>query len=107
MWSKVWGANNSERLFEGLIRYKKHKDLESKRLKTWCPSAFLYQFIIMDFTTKNDSVRPTASVEGDKDESLNGVYLEVVDSPMMTPTLLHETEASKAMTSNMDYTMPA
>ena len=47
------------------------------------------------------------SVEGDKDEKLNDVYFEVVDSPTMTPALLHETEASKAMLSNMDYTMLA
>ena len=61
----------------------------------------------MDFTTMNNNVRPTASGEGDKDESLNAVYLEVVDTPTMTPALLNNTEASKAMMSNMDHAVPA
>ena len=65
------------------------------------------QFIIMDFETKNNNVRPTASVEGEKDESLNAVYLEVLDSPTMTHALLHDTEASKAMTSDLGYTVSA
>ena len=61
----------------------------------------------MDFNKKNNDVRRTASGEGDKDESLNAVYIEVVDSPTMTPALLYDTEASIAMTSNMDHTVTA
>ena len=65
----------------------------------------MYQFIIMDFSTKDDKIRPTASGEGDKDESLNAVLLEVVDMPTMTPALLYDTEASKVMMSDMDQTV--
>ena len=61
----------------------------------------------MDFATKVDNSWPTASVEGDKDEKLNDVLLEVVDAPMMTSALLYDTEASKAMISNMDQTVSA
>ena len=61
----------------------------------------------MDFNKKNNDGRRTASMEGDKDESLNAVYIEVVDSPTMTPALLYDTEATIAMTSNMDHTVTA
>ena len=63
----------------------------------------------MDFATKDDNIQPTASVEGDKDEKLNDVLLEVVDAPTMTSALLYDTEASKAMISigNMDQTVSA
>ena len=59
----------------------------------------------MDFGTKNINLYPTALVEGDKDETLNTVNLEVVDSLTMTAALLHDTEASKAFMPNMDYTI--
>ena len=36
---------------------------------------------------------------------MNTVNLEVVDSMTMTATLLHDTEASKAIMSNMEYTV--
>ena len=42
-----------------------------------------------------------------KDESLNAVYLEGEDTPTMTPALLNDTDASKAMMSNMDLAVPA
>ena len=38
---------------------------------------------------------------------MNACYLEVVDSPTMTPTLLYDTEASQAMASNMDREVSA
>ena len=51
----------------------------------------------MDLATKDSEIWPTASNEGDKDQKLNVVLLEVVDSPMMTPVLLHDAEAFKAI----------
>ena len=61
----------------------------------------------MDFKTKNDYIRPADSIDEVKDENMNAIYLEVVDSPTMTPALLHETETCKAMMSKMDCTMSA
>ena len=61
-----------------LIRYKEHKDQESKWLKIWCSSAaFLYQF--MDFNTQDNKVLPTTSNDDvAKDEFMNVGSLEVV-----------------------------
>ena len=76
----------------------------NKNMMTVCLFVSVYY---NDFKTKNDNVQPTASVERDKDENVNAVNLEVAESLMMTSALLNDTKASKAVTSNMDYTVPA
>ena len=71
------------------------------------PACFFVSFYYYGLCNKDDKIQPTASNQGDKDEQLNVVLLEVVDLPTMTPILLHDTEAFKAMESNLDHTVPA
>ena len=94
-WSEVPGANNSERLFEVLIRYKEHTDLEMQMVKRY-DADLLYCISLSKGNSKPKEavstpivlVIPNALHETCEKESLYAVNPEVVEVLLMISTFL-------------------